>query len=382
MHVMRQRRRRPRRARPRLHRQPDVPRHRPPHLQRLHEGVRLPEAGAGEHPADRDARAHRDARACRGGSRSTASSRGGTRSTSSARTTRPYNGQERPRRRPRARPATRSSHHLACEGFGGRRGRRAQDRAARPRASSGRDGERAGAGAATSARLYGELDERILLGFGGVSEYGITVRWDKNFLTLVYLTLSRQQAPHDLRRHPLRRDDDARGRLGARLRPRRDRRGGGAADDHRHEEQPVARHPQGERLPDGPAADRCLQEELDREPAGDASRRSSSAAGSRRSTRRRSCSRTTSCRSRRPQERFDDVRARDGRRASVRAMFDDEEWELLEEQLAHAQRARRRSGRSRAKEGREPHVQALLAQVGRRDARLPQVARTTRPRTA
>jgi lipoprotein-anchoring transpeptidase ErfK/SrfK len=30
-----------------------------------------------------------------------------------------------------------------------------------------------------------------LLGFGGVSEYGITARWDKNFLTLLYLTLSR-----------------------------------------------------------------------------------------------------------------------------------------------------------------------------------------------
>lgn len=39
--------------------------------------------------------------------------------------------------------------------------------------------------------LYQELDERILLGFGGVSEYGITVRWDKNFLTLLYLTLAR-----------------------------------------------------------------------------------------------------------------------------------------------------------------------------------------------
>ena len=39
--------------------------------------------------------------------------------------------------------------------------------------------------------IYSELDERILLGFGGVSEYGITVRWDKNFLTLLYLTLSR-----------------------------------------------------------------------------------------------------------------------------------------------------------------------------------------------
>jgi hypothetical protein len=30
------------------------------------------------------------------------------------------------------------------------------------------------------------LDERVLEGFGGVSEYGITVRWDKNFLTLLH----------------------------------------------------------------------------------------------------------------------------------------------------------------------------------------------------
>jgi NADPH-dependent glutamate synthase beta subunit-like oxidoreductase/NAD(P)H-flavin reductase len=37
------------------------------------------------------------------------------------------------------------------------------------------------------------LDERILSGFGGVSEYGITVRWDKNFLTMVQLMLSRRR---------------------------------------------------------------------------------------------------------------------------------------------------------------------------------------------
>ena len=37
------------------------------------------------------------------------------------------------------------------------------------------------------------LDERILSGFGGVSEYGITVRWDKNFLTMVQLMLSRRK---------------------------------------------------------------------------------------------------------------------------------------------------------------------------------------------
>ncbi|MDC3957747.1 FAD-dependent oxidoreductase [Polyangium jinanense] len=42
-------------------------------------------------------------------------------------------------------------------------------------------------------KLYTELDERILLGFGGVSEYGITVRWDKNFLTVLYITLARHQ---------------------------------------------------------------------------------------------------------------------------------------------------------------------------------------------
>jgi NADPH-dependent glutamate synthase beta subunit-like oxidoreductase/NAD(P)H-flavin reductase len=41
--------------------------------------------------------------------------------------------------------------------------------------------------------LYTELDERVLMGFGGVSEYGITVRWDKNFLTLLYVTLSRNK---------------------------------------------------------------------------------------------------------------------------------------------------------------------------------------------
>jgi NADPH-dependent glutamate synthase beta subunit-like oxidoreductase/NAD(P)H-flavin reductase len=41
--------------------------------------------------------------------------------------------------------------------------------------------------------VYRQLDERVLEGFGGVSEYGITVRWDKNFLTLLHLTLARRQ---------------------------------------------------------------------------------------------------------------------------------------------------------------------------------------------
>lgn len=37
------------------------------------------------------------------------------------------------------------------------------------------------------------LDKRIPRGFGGVSEYGITVRWDKNFLTLLQLILQRRR---------------------------------------------------------------------------------------------------------------------------------------------------------------------------------------------
>jgi NADPH-dependent glutamate synthase beta subunit-like oxidoreductase/NAD(P)H-flavin reductase len=41
--------------------------------------------------------------------------------------------------------------------------------------------------------LFSPLDKRTLTGFGGVSEYGITVRWDKNFLDLLYLNLARRR---------------------------------------------------------------------------------------------------------------------------------------------------------------------------------------------
>jgi NADPH-dependent glutamate synthase beta subunit-like oxidoreductase/NAD(P)H-flavin reductase len=83
------------------------------------------------------------------------------------------------------------AHHLACEGFGvvAVDGLKIEpldpalvgtaDEAPRP--------------IQWTPSLFGELDERKLLGFGGVSEYGITVRWDKNFLTLVYLTLARNR---------------------------------------------------------------------------------------------------------------------------------------------------------------------------------------------
>ncbi len=42
------------------------------------------------------------------------------------------------------------------------------------------------------AEIYEDLDRRIMTGFGGVAEYGITVRWDKNFLKVIYLTLARR----------------------------------------------------------------------------------------------------------------------------------------------------------------------------------------------
>jgi NADPH-dependent glutamate synthase beta subunit-like oxidoreductase/NAD(P)H-flavin reductase len=40
--------------------------------------------------------------------------------------------------------------------------------------------------------LYESLDERAMAGFGGVAEYGITVRWDKNFLKIIRLLLERR----------------------------------------------------------------------------------------------------------------------------------------------------------------------------------------------
>ncbi len=40
--------------------------------------------------------------------------------------------------------------------------------------------------------LYERLDDRVMAGFGGVAEYGITVRWDKNFLKLVRLIIERR----------------------------------------------------------------------------------------------------------------------------------------------------------------------------------------------
>ncbi len=42
------------------------------------------------------------------------------------------------------------------------------------------------------AELYEPLESRVMAGFGGVAEYGITVRWNKNFLKIVRLLLERR----------------------------------------------------------------------------------------------------------------------------------------------------------------------------------------------
>ena len=43
-----------------------------------------------------------------------------------------------------------------------------------------------------TAALIEPLDDRVMAGFGGVAEYGITVRWDKNFLKMIRLLLERR----------------------------------------------------------------------------------------------------------------------------------------------------------------------------------------------
>ena len=55
------------------------------------------------------------------------------------------------------------------------------------------DGSRAGfAPIRDISRLGESLGDRVMAGFGGVAEYGITVRWDKNFLKIIRLLLERR----------------------------------------------------------------------------------------------------------------------------------------------------------------------------------------------
>ncbi len=96
-----------------------------------------------------------------------------------------------------------------------RRPLRRRDRRAEDRAAAGRDLRRrrrrqpraVPRRSATSASLVDGLDDRVMAGFGGVAEYGITVRWDKNFLKIIRLLLERRAAVRDVWRRALRRHD-------------------------------------------------------------------------------------------------------------------------------------------------------------------------------
>ena len=64
--------------------------------------------------------------------------------------------------------------------------------------------------------IYESLDDRVMAGFGGVAEYGITVRWNKNFLKVIRLLLERRREFAHVRRRALRRHADDRQRVRAR----------------------------------------------------------------------------------------------------------------------------------------------------------------------
>ncbi len=96
------------------------------------------------------------------------------------------------------------SQHLLNDGFGVVGDRRPQDRAA-ARGSAGRRRLAAARGRELERARPRRSTSDGSSGFGGVAEYGITVRWDKNFLTALHLTLARRRDLPRLRRRPLRR---------------------------------------------------------------------------------------------------------------------------------------------------------------------------------
>jgi NADPH-dependent glutamate synthase beta subunit-like oxidoreductase/NAD(P)H-flavin reductase len=83
------------------------------------------------------------------------------------------------------------AHHLLNEGFGvvGVEGLKVEPLATHLRGAK----RRVPKPIRDIAEVVGPLSERPTLGFGGVAEYGITVRWDKNFLDLNYILLMRRK---------------------------------------------------------------------------------------------------------------------------------------------------------------------------------------------
>ena len=216
------------------------------------------------------------------------------------------------------------------------------------------------------SEIYRPLDERVLEGFGGVSEYGITVRWDKNFLTLLHLTLARRRG---LRMYggvrfggtlPI---EDA---WALRLRSRRDRGRRRTADDHRHEEQPDSRDQEGQRFPDGAAADGRVQADGAAEPAGAAARR-----GHRRrpdgDRHRDRVDGVLPAAGREDARRSTNAGRGAGRIARARGSYDAEELEVLDEFLEHGRAVRAERARAAAA-GEHAGFRAAGSIVGRRDA--------------
>ena len=83
------------------------------------------------------------------------------------------------------------AHHLLNEGFGvvGIEGLKVEPLAAQLRGAK----RRVPRPIRDASELVGPLSQRPTLGFGGVAEYGITVRWDKNFLDINYVLLMRRK---------------------------------------------------------------------------------------------------------------------------------------------------------------------------------------------
>ena len=84
------------------------------------------------------------------------------------------------------------AHYLLNEGFGvvGMDGLKIEPL---PEEWTGKNGTEIPRAIKDVNEIRDQLDERVLSGFGGVSEYGITVRWDKNFLTMLQLMLARRK---------------------------------------------------------------------------------------------------------------------------------------------------------------------------------------------
>ena len=351
-----------RRARRDRDRQPDGRRHRPPHLQRLHEGLHLPEAGAGRHPAGRDAHAERRARAALG-----------------IRDLQPAHALESAQRPPAAAAARAAgyrvlvvgmgpagfslAHHLMNDGHAvvGIDGLKIEPLPA-DLAGVNADGSRAPFEPIRDAMsLYESLDERVMAGFGGVAEYGITVRWDKNFLKLVRLLLERRSEFAlfgGVRFGGTLTLEDA---LARGLRPRRALHGRRQADHARHPERPRARRAHRLGLPDGAAAHRRGQARFDRQhavaPAGGGDRRRAH-----RDRHRDRVARLLRGAGREIPRALRGARRRRGEDA-VRDRWNAEEREIAEEFLSHA-RAIRSERRKAAAEGRAPRIIELLRHWG------------------